>query len=357
MSNATSTSCLISVIICTYNRCESLRGTLKSLETIFIPPDLVWELLVIDNNSSDKTSETVGSFLSRGTLPLKYVFEPVAGLSTARNRGVLESSGEILAFLDDDVVVSRQWLIEVRKAFAQYDAACVGGRVLLDDTSPRPPWWDRTYDVAVGEFDRGTQVIVDQSEETLIGIGANIIFKRTVFERCGWFRTDMGRKAGQLMTGEETDMVQRLRQQKQRLVYYPAALVYHCVPARRFSKPYLRQHFYNSGQWYFLKEWNDPSMGLRILGVPRWRYLSLLKSLWRMFLLLFRRRQTEFFFEQLQVAFYFGYFRAAHRAKRGLRLNPAQPRLEAPFTAVEKSKAEGKICESLGRQETLDDAM
>src|SRR5215475_15705591 len=106
MSKPTAATPFISVIICTYNRCESLLGALKSLETMLIPPDLAWELLVIDNNSSDKTSEAVGSFLSRGTLPLTYVFEPVAGLSTARNRGILESSGEIVAFLDDDVEVS-----------------------------------------------------------------------------------------------------------------------------------------------------------------------------------------------------------------------------------------------------------
>lgn len=350
MSSPTAAPPLISVIICTYNRCESLSGALHSLEKMFIPQDLAWELLVIDNNSLDKTSETVASFLKRPTgLPLKYFFEPVAGLSSARNRGIRESRGEILAFLDDDVVVSPQWLIEVRKAFQQYAAACVGGRVLLHESSPRPSWWDQTYDVAVGEFDRGTEAIIDESEETLIGIGANIIFKRAAFDRCGWFRTDMGRKANQLTTGEETDMVQRLRQEKQQVVYYPHALVYHCVAPERFSKRYLRQHFYNSGRWYFLKELGEASMGPRILGVPRWRYRSVLGNVWRAFLFLLGRRQTEFFLEQVQVAFFFGYFTAAQRARRARRLGVVNPGLKAPAIRLDGSKAEDKISEPLGR--------
>lgn len=319
MSNATSASRLVSVIICTYNRCESLRGALNSLEAMFVPAGLVWELLVIDNNSQDKTSETVGAFLTRRSLPLTYIFEPIAGLSTARNRGIRESRGEILAFLDDDVMVSPQWLIEVRNAFQQYHAACVGGRVLLHQTSPRPSWWHQAYDGAVGEFDRGTRVIIDESEEPRIGIGANIIFKRTVFETCGWFRTDLGRKGSQLTTGEEAEMVQRLRQQKQTLVYYPDALVYHCVPGERFSKHYLRQHFFHLGQWYFLKKLDDPKHGRRILGVPGWRYRLVLTNLWRAFLCLLSRRLTGFFLEQFQVLLFFGYFRAARRAKKARR--------------------------------------
>ncbi|MBV9181813.1 MAG: glycosyltransferase family 2 protein, partial [Acidobacteria bacterium] len=227
---------LISVVICTYNRCESLLVTLESLKQMSVPSHLGWELIIVDNNSSDPTRETIRSLLTSGvSLPVKYVLEPISGLSQARNRGIQESSGAIIAFLDDDVAVSEQWLQEVSRAFREHQAECIGGRVLLEENHPRPEWWDKTFDAAVGEFDRGPEVIIDHTEETPIGIGANIFFKRTAFERCGGFRTDMGRNAQRLTTGEETDMVQRLRHQGREVMYYPRALVYHRVPAERFS--------------------------------------------------------------------------------------------------------------------------
>ena len=303
---------LISVIICTYNRCESLAKTVEGLARMSMTPDLMWELIIVDNNSSDHTSETVKSLISRETaLRLKYVFEPAPGLSHARNRGVRESQGTILAFLDDDVLVSCEWLTEVRSAFQQYDPVCVGGRVLLSEDSPRPSWWDKAYDGPVGKFDRGTSVIVYQeSDEKLIGIGANMMFKRVAFDRSGLFRTDLGKKENQFTMGEETDMVWRLRKQKERIIYYPNALVYHCPSAERFSKRYLRQHFYGLGQWSFLTELEDPNTAPRILGIPRWRYRSVLANIWKTALLGLRGRHTESFIQQLQLAFFLGYFRA-----------------------------------------------
>jgi glucosyl-dolichyl phosphate glucuronosyltransferase len=307
----------ISVIICTYNRCESLVKTLEGLARMSILPDLMWELIVVDNNSSDHTSETVKSLINRETsLRLKYVFEPVPGLSQARNRGVRESQGTILAFLDDDVLVSSEWLTEVRSAFQQYDPVCVGGRVLLCEDRPRPSWWDKAYDPPVGKFDRGTSVIVYQeSDERLIGIGANMMFKRIAFDRYGLFRTDLGKKENQQTTGEETDMVQRLRKQKERIIYYPNALVYHCPSAERFSKRYLRRHFYGLGQWSFLTELEGPNTAPRILGIPRWRYRSVLANIWKTVLLGLRGRYTESFIQQLQLAFFLGYFRAARKVE------------------------------------------
>jgi glycosyltransferase involved in cell wall biosynthesis len=320
MNNETP-SPLISVVICTYNRCESLAVTLGALERMCISPELTWELLVVDNHSSDQTATTVRSFTKHGTaLPLKYIFEPSPGLSHARNRGVRESQGTIIAFLDDDVIVSPEWLIEVRKAFQLYDPICIGGRVLLGEKRPRPTWWHHAYDGAVGEFDRGTSTIVyEQHDRGRIGIGANMIFMRVAFSGYGLFRTDMGKTPNQLNTGEETDLVERLRRGREMIVYYPGALVYHCPSAERFSKRYLRQHFYGLGWWSFLKELQEPNTTRRIRGIPRWRYRSFLANVCYTVLFGLQGRHTESFFHQLQCIILFGYFRAAHNARKGAR--------------------------------------
>ena len=95
MRQMDTTSPSISVIICTYNRYESLAKTLQGLARLQVPSGLIWESIVVNNNSSDQTSKTVKTFMSREAgLPVRYVFEALAGLSHARNSGVRESRGK-----------------------------------------------------------------------------------------------------------------------------------------------------------------------------------------------------------------------------------------------------------------------
>src|SRR5215469_2479676 len=102
----------ISVVICTHNRCKLLKDTLVSLAQMAKPEGLPWELLVVDNNSSDQTKEVVESFSGGCELKPQYVFERAPGLSHARNRGVKESRADIISFLDDDVIVASDWLAQ-----------------------------------------------------------------------------------------------------------------------------------------------------------------------------------------------------------------------------------------------------
>lgn len=323
---------MISVVICTHNRCAHLANTLAGLARIPVPPDLAWELLVVDNNSSDATRQTVMAFIrNEPQLRVKYILEPVTGLSKARNRGIAESQGTIFAFIDDDVLVSPQWLVEVRNAFQKYDAVCVSGRVLLHQNIRIPSWWHEAYDITVGKFDRGTSAIVyQQGDHRIAGIGANMMFKREAFDKYGLFRTDMGRKGSQLTTGEETEMILRLRANNETIVYCPDVLVYHCPPEKRFSKRYLLRNFYHLGEWYFLQERENPEPAPHIFGVARWKYRAALSSVRKMIWLALKGRGKESFIQQRQVAIFLGYFGAAQKAK-GTRSNPVDkdyPRLE-----------------------------
>ena len=264
----------ISVVICTHNRCDQLRDTLSSLSQTSVPEDLTWELIVVDNNSTDRTKEVVGSFANSSVNP-KYLFEVKPGLSQARNRGIAEARGEIISFLDDDVIVDKNWLAQIRLAFEQYNCMCLGGRVFLFGDPKMPRWWHKNFDVAVGRFDRGEQVIrYEKDDEGLIGIGANMSFRRVVFERYGSFDAEMGRVGNQQRTGEETDLVLRLRRNNELAIYYPKALVYHCVPENRFSKKYLRVNAYHFGGWRFLGDLENPSQETKLLGMPLWMYRS-----------------------------------------------------------------------------------
>ena len=100
----------VTVVLCTYNRCESLATALDSVSVSQVPPSIPWEVLVIDNNSRDRTRDVVEDFARRYPGRFRYLFESQQGKSFALNRGIREASGDVLAFMDDDVTVDPSWL-------------------------------------------------------------------------------------------------------------------------------------------------------------------------------------------------------------------------------------------------------
>lgn len=100
----------ITVILCTYNRCESLAKALESAAALRLPESVEWEVLVVDNNSTDQTREVVEAFCRRHTGRFRYLFERQQGKSYALNAGIREAGGNVLAFTDEDVTVEPPWL-------------------------------------------------------------------------------------------------------------------------------------------------------------------------------------------------------------------------------------------------------
>src|SRR5712692_10838040 len=100
----------ISVIVCTFNRCATLAKALESLAASTLERSVDWEVLVVDNNSSDQTREVVEHFRNHDPSRFTYLFEPQPGKSHALNAAIRHAKGEILAFMDDDVTVEPNWL-------------------------------------------------------------------------------------------------------------------------------------------------------------------------------------------------------------------------------------------------------
>lgn len=240
----------ISVIICTYNRVRLLENSLRSLESLNIPHSIQWELLIIDNNSSDLTSQLVQYFLDRKILPLRYMHEANQGLSHARNRGVIESKGDVIAFIDDDVIVPVDWLIQVHRAFTLYDVDVISGKVILNFEDVLPAWLDNEFEHCFGAFDRGDQVaIFTNPNDGMVGIGANICFRRKVFQRIGLFDIATGRHGDKLLMGEETELIRRVLINGGKCTYFPDMYIYHIAGSEKVSKKYVLQWHYRFGQW------------------------------------------------------------------------------------------------------------
>ncbi len=274
-----------SVILCTYNRCYNLPDCLAALEQ---QEDcgLTWEVVLVDNNSSDHTRAWVSEYASQSQLKLRYTFCPEQGLSHARNHGIQTAQGQYLVFIDDDIRVSRRWLAAIVETFKSYHCDAVGGPIHLSVPLAELPGWITSHPEMPGFLgfrDFGAHPC------RLDGIrafpfGGNMAIQKSVFARLGGFDPRLGRKGEgrrreELFKGEETEFFQRLAQAGGVIWYQPQALVYHLVTPRQLKRRYFLTLHYNAGRQQVRLDRRD--FPRKLLGVPRFLYLHWLHAIWR----------------------------------------------------------------------------
>lgn len=237
----------ISAIICTHNREQYLGAAIDSL----LEQDFDnYEVIVVDNASSDRTREIVENRLSDPRL--KYVYEPVTGLSVARNTGAREAHASILAYLDDDAVASPGWLKVIYAAYQENEKlAIAGGKVtLLWPEGTRAPIW-LSSDLAgnLGAYDLGDSVVYIENPG-LTPRGLNYSIRCTFLEKIGGFDVNLGRVGKNLLSNEELQMTELALQAGWQVAYLPNALVAHNVAPERME----RSWFLNRGWWQGISE-------------------------------------------------------------------------------------------------------
>ena len=253
----------ITVILCTFDRSQSLAKALASLTTQVLPDPVEWETLVVDSNSHDKTREVVEDFCRRYPDRFRYLFERRPGKSNALNAGIKEARGHILAFIDDDVIVEPQWLANLTTALRSDEWAGVAGRILPEKDFTPPHWiplQERHALAPLAVFSPN----LEAGPLTESPFGANMAFPKHVFERYGGFRTDLGPlpSAVEPQKSEDNEFGHRLLAAGERLRYEPSAVVYHAVPGTRVQKKYFLE-------WWYDKARSD----IRAFGIPtdtRW---------------------------------------------------------------------------------------
>jgi glycosyltransferase involved in cell wall biosynthesis len=267
----------ITVILCTYNRCQSLAATLDSVAVSTLPDTVEWEVLVVDNNSADRTRDVVEDFCRRYPGRFRYVLEPQQGKSYALNTGIRESRGEILAFMDDDVTVESTWLQNLTRSLHRSEWAGTGGRTLLAETFSPPRWLALEGPYSLGGilaalFDLGDKPL----QLDLPPYGANMAFQKKMFEKYGGFRTDLGPSPFREIPrpNEDTEFGRRLMAAGERLLYEPSAVVYHPVPLDRIQKKYFLKWWFDYGRAEIREIGRRPD----VWGISR-RYLSIPKMI------------------------------------------------------------------------------
>lgn len=207
----------LSVLICTRNRARSLDATLHRFFEQQFSEDYDYEVIIIDNNSTDETKRVIERYVEKHPGIVSYHFEPQCGLTYARNTAIAAARGEIMVFTDDDILVDVNWLNEIHREFATDPGLCMlGGRVLLAS--------EKLQTISLQTSDvRQTFVYPDNGG---FAMGANMAFRREVFDRVGLFDLRLG--SGSFFLGaDDTDMFYRALKAGYRLLYAPNVLVYH----------------------------------------------------------------------------------------------------------------------------------
>lgn len=252
---------MISVIICTYNRASFLPKALSSLCDTSCPD---YEVIVVDNNSSDDTAAIVKSFADKNPR-VCYVFEQNQGLSNARNRGIREAKGDVFLFLDDDAFVEKDYLVTVERYIADYpEAGAYGGRILpYFDGCDKPKWLSRWSMGWLSALDLGEKV--KPFTKGKYPIGANNAIKRYVIERCGNFNPSLGRNGAVMSGGEEKDLFDRVRNAGIPIIYCPEMLLHHIIGKQRTTLAFVDKYAQGIGEGERVRSMSNGSYPQRLV--------------------------------------------------------------------------------------------
>jgi glycosyltransferase involved in cell wall biosynthesis len=292
----------ISAAICTYNRAKFLEKSLTSLiKQNFDKND--YEIIVIDNNSNDNTKEVVNKFIEKyKDFNIKYVFEPVQGLSIARNRAIKEANSNILLFIDDDAIANENLLKEHLRIYNEFEnVSCVGGKILLDFVNGKPAWLDEKFYKFYGYLNISDKIIEINNSPYGGNISINL---KIVKEKDIEFDKSLGRNGNILNGGEEVLFCETLIKYGFKIYYNPYAVVYHLISKERTNYKYLINNVRQGANSYFHHLYNfQKKSKIYIIFLSLYNLaiylLSFLKNL-----LLFRKNNIFYIYLYLLRFFY-----------------------------------------------------
>lgn len=265
----------ISAIICTHNRDDYLGAAIDSL---LHQDHWDYEILIVDNASTDRTRSVVESRLSHPHL--RYVHEPTLGLSVARNTGAREAKGKILAYLDDDAEASQGWLTALDHSYTlDPEVAIAGGKVTLIWPSGQtaPSWLSTGLSGNLGAYDLGDQP-VHIHQPGLTPRGVNYSIRADFLAAIGGFDPNLGRVGTNLLSNEELVMTEKALQQGLKVLYVPQALVAHHVALGRLAPSWFMKRSWWQGISECYREQRAGKAGWRQL---RWGGERLVRGLYK----------------------------------------------------------------------------
>ena len=243
----------LTILLCTYNRAKLLKPLLAELiKQVEKQARNDLEILLVDNNSNDETREIALEYKQKYNF-LRYEFEERQGLAIARNKGLELAYGKVIVFIDDDIILHENWLKEILNSLNNYPYKAFGGRVIPLWEKEKPSYINLTGLFSLSQkifpaHDNGeTEKIYPISKEETNPIGANMWIHKELFKKYGKFREDLGRVGYGGIPCEDTEFCSRLLKNKEKIFYFPKAIVFHPVSAYRMTKEFIKSWHYRNG--------------------------------------------------------------------------------------------------------------
>jgi glycosyltransferase involved in cell wall biosynthesis len=233
---------LISICICTYNRQKFIGACLQCLAAQTLPKEN-WEVIIVDNASTDQTAAIVHQFIAdHPQLPFRYVYEAQKGLSFARNRSIAEARSTVVCFIDDDAEAVPHFAATIARFMQQQpEAAGAGGRVLPKySESPEPAWMNKYLNGFIGRVDHGEPVRLFQGKMKY-PIGCNMTYRKPLLLQAGGFNNQL------TFRGDDKHIYYAVTRLNSQVYFLPDALVYHNIDAHRLTFDNFRKLFLKTG--------------------------------------------------------------------------------------------------------------
>ena len=303
----------VSVVIPTYNRSALLRdavGSVLGQET-----QIPFEIVIVDNNSQDDTEGVARALVDAHPGKVHYVRESQQGNAHARNRGVQTARGEIIAFIDDDVAVDRNWLTTFTNALAaRAEMSFVGGRVLPQWSGPPPSWLTPEHWSPLALLDYGPEELIISGDRPRGLLTANIAFRRSVFADVGSFSPHLQRVKNMIGSMEDTEFLMRVCRSGKRGLYLPQMIARAPVEVERLSKTYHRR--WHTGHGHFYAVMRDPQWErsrFSLAGVPGHLYKQTLTHGLSWLTTTITGKADAAFTHECHLRFFRGFFRQRRR--------------------------------------------
>lgn len=239
---------MLSVIICTYNRCKYIYNVLQSIAENDFSQD-GYEIVLVDNNCTDDTEAECQRFQNDyPNIIFRSVKESHQGLSYARNCGIREAQGDILVYVDDDALVNKAYLQTYADFFATHpDIDAAGGPIIPKYESAEPSWMSHYTKMLLTGYKYNGDKVKEFASNDYPG-GGNAAYRASVFDKVGLFNVELGRKGDSLAASEEKDIFDKMKAMGMRIYYLPNAILFHLIPDRKLTEDYFNQVSYGIGQ-------------------------------------------------------------------------------------------------------------
>ncbi len=299
----------ITLLVCTYNRAADLRELLESALAQETHGKFTYEIVVVDNNSSDSTREVAESFITQGHDNLRYFFEEKQGKSNALNTGLNSVRGAVYIIADDDLILPKNYLSTVFDGFhAHPDVSVIGGKVLPLWKGEAPAWLTPEHWPAIAMCDYGEDELHTDKHNDLCLLAGS--FRLADVKAVGGYHQELGPSKGKIGATEDFDLFQRLYKAGRKGLYVPNLALYHKVEPERMTKAYHRRWHAGHGRFYAtMRDEEVERSNARLFDVPAHMFKQAAKDalVWAKCSL--RRQREAAFVHESQLRFFAGFFR------------------------------------------------